>query len=199
MNLESSTINRMSIKYSIMINKQLQYKIFKMASIDQDLRNRLIKDSQNKKLIKKLYTIDGQNLKEAKIILAEYGFPSFSLVCKRASHAFWIIIQHYDIDLNFQKKCLLLMMRLKNKNQVNLKDIAYLTDRVRTAEGKKQKFGIQYFIRNNRLILKSVLNMKNIEKWRKEYGLDTIYQQTKRNNRVYAPMLKTIKKQQNPE
>jgi len=177
-----------------MINKKLRDKILKMAKIDQDLRHRAIKDSQNKELIKKLYTTDSKNLEEAKKIIKKYGFPSFDLVGKRGSRAFWILVQHADRDLKFQKECLSLMMKLKNKNQVYLRDIAYLTDRVRTADGKKQKFGIQYLIENGKLILKPVLNKKKLEKWRKEYELNTIAQQTKRNYKEYAPLLKAMKK-----
>ena len=179
----------------IIQNKKLQQKILKMFNKDQKLRKLAIDNSQNKKLFKKVYEMDGQHLGEIKKIIKKYGWPTFNLVGKRASNGFWALIQHADRDLDFQKKCLKLLSVAAKKGQVKMSNVAYLTDRIRAAEGKKIKFGTQYLIKNGKPIIKPVMDLKNLEKLRKQYGMETIVQQTKRIKREYAKLLKaSIKK-----
>jgi len=122
-------------------NKILRQKILKMASMDQKARKQFVNNSQNKKLAKGIYYCDTKNTVEEKNIIKKYGWPIFSLVGKRASDAFWILVQHADRDIKFQKKCLVLLMEAVEDKQAHPKNLAFLTDRILVAEGKKQEFG----------------------------------------------------------
>ena len=55
----------------------------------------------------------------------------------------WLLVQHADADVKFQRRCLDLMARLP-KGEVSISNLAYLTDRVLLAEGKKQLYGTQF-------------------------------------------------------
>lgn len=171
-------------------NKKLRALILKMVIEDQKWRNLAIKDRTNKKLIRKVYDCDTGNIKEARKIINQYGWPTFGLVGKKASSEFWFLIQHADRDLKFQKKCLKLLESAVNKNEANPKNFAYLTDRILSAEGKKQKFGTQYIIKDKKLFLKPVMNRKGLEKLRKEYNLSTIAEQDKVMLKEYKPFFK---------
>ena len=71
-----------------MINRQLKQKILRMAAKDRKLRNQVLEDSRNKKLIKHIYNCDTRNILEAKKIIKKYGWPTFNLVGKKASGDF---------------------------------------------------------------------------------------------------------------
>ena len=175
-------------------NKQLQKEILRMVKIDQTIRKLAINNSQNKKIFKKVYACDTKHIISTKNIIQKYGWPTFDLVGKRASDGFWLLIQHADRDLEFQKKCLKLLGSAARKGQAKMSNMAYLTDRVRAADGKKIKFGTQYLIEDGRPILKPVLDPENLEKLRKKHGMETIAQQTRRIKREYAKLLKANKK-----
>ena len=161
-----------------MINHILAKKINAMADTDQSARRIAINNPGNRAKSRYVYQLDGRHLPRLKSIIEKYGLPTFDLVGKHATHNFWLLIQHADRDLEFQKVCLSLMERAITR--VHRRDIAYLTDRIRLAQDKKQKFGTQYDIINGKLVLKPLLNKKLVTHWRQEYELDTLASQKKR-------------------
>lgn len=86
---------------------------------------------------------DGQNMMEAKRIVAKYGFPGYSLVGEECSDKFWAIVQHCDDDVPFQQKVLLLMAKEVKKHNAAGDNYALLQDRVLANQGKKQLYGTQ--------------------------------------------------------
>jgi len=174
-------------------NKQLQKKIITMAKIDQKVRNLAMNDSQNKKLIRKVYQTDCKNAIVLKRIINKHSWPTFDLVGKEASKSFWLLVQHADNNLEFQKRCLKLLIVAAKRGQAELRHVAYLTDRVRMAEGKKIKFGTQYLTNNGEPIVRPVINPKGLDKLRKEYGMDTIAEQTARLKKQCAKFFKDAK------
>ncbi len=175
-------------------NKKLQQKVLKMASMDQKARKQFVNDSQNKKLAKRIYNCDTKNIIKAKEIIKKYGWPTFDLVGKRASDAFWLLVQHSDRDIKFQKRCLALLREVVENKQAHSKNLAFLTDRILSAESKKQKFGTQFIFKNGRAVVKPVQDRKNLNKRRIKYGLNTIEERTKEINKEYSKMLSLMKK-----
>ena len=139
-------------------NKKLAEKISSMAATDQKWRKLAINDSNNKRLIKKVYECDGKNIAETKKIIEKYGWPTFELVGKRASNSFWLLIQHADRDLKFQKECLALLIKAAKNGQAKLKNIALLTDRIKAAENKKIVYGTQYMFKDNQFVIRPVID-----------------------------------------
>jgi hypothetical protein len=73
----------------------------------------------------------------------ENGYPGIKENDKKTSLYFWLIVQHSDHDVAFQKKVLKSMKKeLKNKNVIPA-NYAYLYDRVRKNENKSQLYGTQ--------------------------------------------------------
>lgn len=88
--------------------------------------------------------IDIDNQKWLKSFVRKNGWPTISKVGKEAEHTAWLIIQHADNDVVYQRRCLKKMKRFIQKKEVDLKHLAYLIDRVQINSGKKQVYGTQF-------------------------------------------------------
>lgn len=173
------------------MNKNLAKLINKMAVIDQKMRKKAMKTGiWDKK-------IDKKNTLKIKKIIERYDWPTINLVGKKASRNAWLLVQHADHDVKFQKKCLKLMEDIYkvNPNFINETNIAYLRDRILVNEGKKQLFGTQFYTNKKGIFgVRSIRDIKNLDKRRKEYGLPPFSEYKKLiNNYKAAPVKKIIK------
>lgn len=89
--------------------------------------------------------IDRQNTIALKKMIKKYGWPDIPLVGKKASQGAWLIAQHADKDLKFQRLCLKLITEKLKEQKVDPQNFAYLTDRVLVNSGKKQIYGTQFY------------------------------------------------------
>ena len=83
------------------------------------------------------------NLERMRVILAHYGWPGRRLVGEEGSHGAWLLLQHADRDTALQRTALDLLTQAVSAGDAAGKDLAYLTDRVRIAEGRLQLYGTQ--------------------------------------------------------
>ncbi len=102
-------------------------------------------DHPDARLIESLLSIDRQNARHLKRIIQLYGWPARSEVGDRASHAAWLIAHHADHDHMFQRMCLEKIRIAVQNNEAHARDMAYLTDKVLVAEGRRQVYGTQVF------------------------------------------------------
>ena len=124
------------------MNKTLIQQITRMAKKDQIVRKAYLKDVS---LVAQTKKIDKLHLLQLKKIVHTYGWPTVSLVGKKAAHLAWLLVQHADTDTNFQKRCLKLMEKAAKTGQVSLGDVAYLTDRVLVIQRQAQIYGTQFY------------------------------------------------------
>jgi len=92
---------------------------------------------------KQVHDIATRNAGLIRQIVQEHGWPRIGLVGADGSSAAWLVVQHMDYDVDFQRSCLDLMEQAFAAGQVKAHDFAYLTDRVLTNEGKRQMYGTQ--------------------------------------------------------
>ncbi len=86
--------------------------------------------------------IDASNTDRLKRIIEEIGWPTASKVgMKGANYAGIVAIHSRDID--FKKKYLEVLLRLKGSGELNDEDIAFITDKICAIEGKPQIYGTQ--------------------------------------------------------
>lgn len=123
-----------------------------------------------KQLTSRIEKIDTDNTKWLKTVLDKHGWPSNSLVSKDGANAAWLLIQHADADTKFQRRCLDLMAKLP-KGEVALQSLAYLTDRVLLAEGKKQLYGTQFAPIDGKLQPQPIEDEANVDARRAQVGL----------------------------
>ena len=112
-----------------------------------------------------------ENAQYLKNIIEQIGFPTISKVGKEASDAAWLVIQHSISDPELMKSAYQLM--LEDQADINLKNLAYLFDRIQFFEGKPQRFGTQY---NSDGSIYPVVNKDELNELRKKYNLPEIAQ-----------------------
>lgn len=173
-------------------NKKLQKEIVNMLKVDQVIRKKQWKEYKTytkelkqkktterqykqkiKSLSKELFAIDKKHTKRMENIIKQFGWPNKNLVGKQGSRAAWLLIQHADHDVAFQKKCLSLLKEAVNKGEAEKKNLAYLTDRVLVHENKKQIYGTQ-FQRNKKGIFVPfpIARLQELAKRRKAMDLE---------------------------
>ena len=150
-----------------MINKKLQSILVAMMKADQHMR------FNPKKTGSKFSPIDINNTAKLKKIITKYGWPHRNLVGVKGALAAWLIVQHADHDLKFQKQCLVLMQKEVLNKRVNLSHLALLTDRVLVNSKKSQKYGTQFYnTKQGIYTFRPIVDKKNLDTRRKEVGLE---------------------------
>jgi hypothetical protein len=173
-----------------MENQKVKKLLSKMAKVDQDVIRKIQKEEKLQKngiLIDKKGLIEKTrriNTKKLKNLIKTYGFPSISLVGLKGTRDAWLIAQHSDYDLKFQKRYLAMMKKLTKKKEVLLQNLAYLTDRVRESSGLPQIYGTQIgpYSLNKNLRFKPgyVTDPRKLDKRRKAMGLEPFAKYVKR-------------------
>ena len=122
---------------------------------------------------KELTAVDARNTQRLREIIAEIGWPTRSKVGDSAEHLAWLLVQHADRDLAFQRRCLELMRR-EPPDEVCPRHAAYLEDRIRVAEGKPQRYGTQLTMTARGLDVGSIEDPDAVDERRRSVGLEPI-------------------------
>ena len=186
-------------------NPDLRDELQKRGKTDQEARGRLIewmkanggdttnlpaeKKAEFAKLSDEMAKVDANNTKWLGGVVDKDGWPMVSQVGKEAAGTAWLLVQHADADPKFQRKCLDLMTKLP-KGEADAKNVAYLTDRVLLAEGKKQVYGTQFHSPNGKLEPRPLEDEANVDKRRAEVGLSSLAEYKKQLEAVYGPAKK---------
>src|SRR3546814_13780913 len=85
--------------------------------------------------------VDVSNQERLAEIFDEHGWPGWSLVGQDGSTAAWAIVQHADLDLDFQRRGQELLEAAVDAGAASPGALAYLHDRVLVAEGQPQVYG----------------------------------------------------------
>ena len=88
--------------------------------------------------------VDRDNTARMREVVERYGWPTYSMVGAEASNAAFLMVQHADRDPEFQATCLPLLEEAVQRGEALPADLAYLTDRVRVAQGRPQLYATQY-------------------------------------------------------
>lgn len=76
-------------------------------------------------------------------IIREHGWPGFELVGQGGATHAWLLAQHSDQQLDFQREAVDLLADAVQAGDADPSHLAYLTDRVRMNEGREQVYGTQ--------------------------------------------------------
>lgn len=145
---------------------RLRTELLAMDEADQTARSRKAPDWDE---IEKVGRRNAARLAE---IIEAHGWPGATLVGRDAAHSAWLVAQHADHDPSFQRKCLVLIESAVRTSDATKTELAYLTDRVRVAEGRRQVYGTQTEQgRDGRYRPKPVEDASNLDRRRKSVGL----------------------------
>lgn len=129
-----------------------------------------------------------KHVNQLKKIIEKIGWPTISTVGKEASEASWLIVQHADFDIEFQKSCLTLIERAARIDEATLPNVAYLTDRILVNSKKPQKFGTQFYIDEKGMFgPRPIEDEKNVDLLRVEYKLPPLSEYKKLMVKLYKP------------
>lgn len=132
--------------------------------------------------------VDQRNREQLRAIIDQYGWPSKSNVGEKASHDAWLIVQHADNDLAFQRHCLDLMVQ-QPEGEVAKEDIAYLDDRIRVNEGRQQLYGTQWKVdEQDGYIPEDIEDFTNIDERRTAMGMEPFAEYADVMRAMYADM-----------
>ena len=153
------------------VNLVLQERLLAMERSDQSIRKEIINNGTGqrpKQFLDKAKQIDWENTQELKQIIFKHGWPTAELVGKTGVSAAFLIVQHSS-DTDFK---LSLLPRLKesykNDDGISGQQVALMTDKVLISKGKKQTYGTQYDVKEQRIIFKPIENAENINQLRAE-------------------------------
>lgn len=164
-----------------------------LVSADQQIRREWSLLEQNSKtttaerdtLQQRWRTIDSENLKQFKEIIAACGWPKTN----KDSHSAWLLAQHADSDLPFQRLARALLEASVKAGIGAPLDLAYLADRIATNEGRAQEYGTQ-FSQTDRchLALSPIDNRELVNRRRLAIGLQSLEEyETEGRRRFISP------------
>lgn len=125
-----------------------------------------------------MQSIDRQNTTRLKEIIADIGWPTACKVASDGARAAWLLTQHADHDVAFQRRGLGMMETMLENDLVPPADVAYLTDRVLVNEGRPQRYGTQFHVSNGRFQPRPMEDPDKVDVRRKAMGLQTLKEYT---------------------
>lgn len=155
------------------MNEAVAAELVRMADEDQQMRRKM------QAVHEELRAIDARNTERLRAMVAEIGWPTRSKVGPAAEHVAWLLVQHADHDVAFQRHCLALMER-ESGDEVCANHLAYLEDRIRVAEGRPQRYGTQLNMTDHGLDVKELEDPANVDERRQRVGLEPIAEYIKR-------------------
>ena len=145
--------------------------ITNMYENDQNMRTRAI---ENKGVIENEEdkSLDLRNTERMKEIVKVMGWPTISKVGEKISNMAWLLIQHADHDVGFQKQCLEFMEQ--SFGDVSKRNIGYLEDRIRVNEGRPQLYGTQFRGEGENYGPAPIENPEKVDERRKGLGMESL-------------------------
>lgn len=124
-------------------------------------------------------------------IVKQYGYPGFKQVGEKSANNFWLLVQHADAHLDFQRRVLSLMLpevKRKNASPINY---AYLTDRIALNTGQPEVYGTQVKYEGPGLGLAvpvSLRDPQNVNKRRAAIGMETMEKYLEMMSKMHIEM-----------
>jgi hypothetical protein len=163
----------------------LRKELLAMKDVDQAARQAMIKAGlKDQPALEKLEQVDTANTRRMKEIVSANGWPGLSQVGEDGAAAAWLLVQHADKDLPFQKLCLEKLEAAKTRGDAEPSSWAYLVDRVAVAEKRKQTFGTQF---DNDLKPRPIEDEAHVDQRRKSVGLGTLAEYREQMRQMYGP------------
>ena len=169
-NFEHTITGKYAAMHTGLKQARLAQDLLKAYGLDQSIRLYCMKIREDGQAKIEGRTIDSTNLIFIKQVVKKYGFPSISMVGKDAYEAAFILCQHADDDLGFQKTVLEQLKKLAATGDANKENIAYLTDRIMVKEKGTQVYGTQF----HDYVSYPIVDSANVDKRRAEMGLGTL-------------------------
>ena len=124
------------------VNEDLRAELRAMAKADLESEGEFVRPREDG-AVHWEDSLRGRNAARLRAIFQEHGWPGNSMVGREGARSAWLIAQHADFDLPFQRECLRLIEAAYYNGDVDGHDLPYLTDRIASAEGRPQMYATQ--------------------------------------------------------
>jgi len=155
----------------------LKQQLLSMVERDQASRKQVGQhgwDKAPQALKTQVASIDEYNTKALKVIVAQYGWPSVDLVGVSGVAAAFLIVQHSP-DSAFQASMLPRIKQSYFDNEgISGQALALLTDRVLIGQGKAQRYGTQFDIKEGGVVFKPIADISNIDQRRAQMKMASL-------------------------
>ncbi len=154
----------------------LSTELVKRATADQTARNALIATPASKNLQAATLRLDSENTAFMQNVLAKCGWPRKSVVGSEAANAAWLLIQHADMNPNFQAAAANQMRSAVYAKEADSFKLALLVDRNRRLNDQPQVYGMQYFVdKAGVIVFYDIVNPADLDNRRKDIGIVPFY------------------------
>ena len=128
-----------------------------------------------------------RNAERLAAIMDEHDWPGVSFVGAEAAEAAWLILQHAISNPPLQRRGLALLTAAAARGEVSPVHVAMLEDRIRSNEGKGQRYGTQFDWDEHGLLSPvPVEDEPNVDKRRSALGLTPLAEDIERKRRQAA-------------
>jgi len=172
---KNSYEDKKELEAKIEFNQSLADELKEMEKLDQIAA--YIQQGEYKSMTKEQWqsfkdSVFMTHQKRLKEIFDENGFVGFDLVGKKGSQDFWLMVQHSDHDIGFQKEVLNKMKEEVAKGNASLNNYAYLVDRVQINTNEEQIYGTQFtYNEKGQAYPENISDTTGIDARRKSVGL----------------------------
>jgi hypothetical protein len=153
---------------------------------DQAARNQAMQAPTDPALAAKLGEIDRDNTTWLKAYLDANGWPGYDKVGRSGSMGFFLLAQHADHDPAFQERVLAMLQEAVERGQASAIHLAYLTDRVRIAQGRPQRYGTQFHTVEGMPQPRPIEDPEHVEARRAALGMPSLAEYTADMQDMYA-------------
>ncbi|MGN6281308.1 DUF6624 domain-containing protein [Frateuria sp.] len=127
------------------MDKALEKQLIDLDDHDQRIRAELAADgSLFDGYHSRMEAVHRANAARLRAIIADHGWPGFSLVGERGAQAAWRIAQHSIGEPAFMRQCRDLLCQASANHDAHAWQHAYMDDRIRVLEGLPQRYGTQF-------------------------------------------------------
>jgi hypothetical protein len=154
------------------MNADLFIELLEMKRRDLEVRARLVGEGRlYGQYADEMQQVHIENARRLDAIVAKHGWPTLSLVELEGTRAAWLIAQHSICTPGLQRKFLALITEAARAGEVPKLQVAFLTDRVRAAEGRPQLYGTVLDWDKSGELSCEVEDPTNLDMRRQEVGL----------------------------
>jgi len=154
---------------------------------DADQAGRAALRPHDAELVAALKRMDDENTTWLRTVVDAVGWPGRALVGDEAAHAAWLLVQHADRALGFQRRCLTLLERAAAAGDASPADAAHLADRVLLASGEMQVYGTQLGARDGRYVAPRLRDPASVDERRAAAGLGSLDDHLARALALHGP------------
>jgi len=177
----------LAVSVGAQTNPALRDELLKMREVDQQAREECVKgnaEEQVKCFVATLEKIDKPHTARLNEIFKQYGLPTEKLVGKDGFQAYLLLLQHAS-DETLRQKCRKPITKAFKRREISPMDYANFIDRLLVRQNRPQLYGSNFEIRDNKLVMSTVKDRKNLAKRRKKIGLPTIEEYAAKLKEVY--------------